>query len=193
VLSAEAVEGFDLVALGHIHRPQQNGHVFYPGSPERLSFNDEGVKTGFWIHDIEPAGGVKSRFIETPSRRFVTLNLEEPEDEPGALEYVFSNPTDCLGHVKDAIVRLRYRAPEDVKKRLDRKAMERALYNAGAFHVAEIKADLDRRDRARDKEVTESLGVVEALRRWAEGQEIDEGEVSILQAMTQSLLEEVPT
>ncbi|MDF2571996.1 MAG: hypothetical protein K0R55_3600, partial [Sporomusa sp.] len=51
ILTTEAVAGYDLVALGHIHRPQQNGNVFYSGAPERLSFNDEKVDAGFWIHE----------------------------------------------------------------------------------------------------------------------------------------------
>ena len=44
---------FDLVALGHIHRPQQlpeaGRAVFYCGSITGLNFNDEGQPRGFYI------------------------------------------------------------------------------------------------------------------------------------------------
>ena len=52
---------FDLVALGHIHRPQQlpeaGRAVFYCGSITGLNFNDEGQPRGFYIHDIDDDGG----------------------------------------------------------------------------------------------------------------------------------------
>jgi exonuclease SbcD len=187
VLTQEAVRGFDLVCLGHIHRPQQNGNVFYCGSPERLSFNDEGVNAGFWLHEIKQAR-VDSQFIETPAREFVTLDWSEMTVK-GFVDGQL--PQFALAMVKDAIVRLRYTCPEDLAKRLDRKAMEKAIYEAGAFYVAEIKADVQRQDRARDEEVTETLGPVEALARWARQQDMPDEEIVTLQAMTAGLLEEV--
>ena len=46
---------FDLVALGHIHRPQQlpeaGRAVFYCGSITGLNFNDEGQPRGFYIDE----------------------------------------------------------------------------------------------------------------------------------------------
>lgn len=63
---------FDLVALGHIHRPQQlpeaGRAVFYCGSITGLNFNDEGQPRGFYIHDIDDDGEAWSEYIETPYR-----------------------------------------------------------------------------------------------------------------------------
>jgi len=48
ILTREAVAGFDLVCLGHIHRPQIiDSKVFYSGPVERLSFNEQDIKPGF--------------------------------------------------------------------------------------------------------------------------------------------------
>ena len=64
---------FDLVALGHIHRPQQiceAQNAFYCGSITGLNFNDEGQKRGFYIHEYDNIGDgftrTSSRFVETP-------------------------------------------------------------------------------------------------------------------------------
>jgi DNA repair exonuclease SbcCD nuclease subunit len=207
VLTQEAIQGFSLVALGHIHRPQQNGNVFYCGSPERLRFDDEKIEAGFWIHEIEPAwcapeikgvpgvsfdadgsyGSLKSRFIETPARRFLTINWNEDAASLFLRDGTITVPYSGGGE----IVRLQYSCDETTAKLLDRKALEKALYEAGAFFVAEIKADVQRVDRARDQEVTESLGPVEALGKWAENQGIVPDEITVLQGMATGLLEEV--
>jgi exonuclease SbcC/exonuclease SbcD len=191
VLTKEAIQGFDLVCLGHIHRPQQNGRVFYCGSPERLSFNDEQITPGFWIHEFNLAmfrqmtNPIKSRFIETPARPFVTATWED-----WVVEGFIKGRKPGPGF-KDAVVRLWYSCSEELAKQMDRKALERALYEVGAFYVAEIKADIQRIDRVRDQGVTETLGPVEALARWAKQHNIPDNEIEALQAMTAGLLEEV--
>ncbi|ATW24132.1 metallophosphoesterase family protein [Candidatus Formimonas warabiya] len=181
VLTREATEGFDLVLLGHIHRPQRNENVFYCGSPERLSFNDEHITPGFWIHEV----GGSSRFIETPARQFYTAQWNERDVE----RYLDGNN---LSFVFDgAITRIHYTCSEELNRRLNRKALEKDLYDAGAFFVQEIKADIQRTDRARDQEVTESLGPVETVGKWAVNQNIAQSEIEALQRMTASLIEEV--
>lgn len=185
ILTTDAIQGYSLVALGHIHRPQQNGTVFYSGSPERLSFNDEKVDAGFWIHDLND-GKFTSRFIDTPARQFITLQLSETE----IADFVNgkSDFNNGFSHIRDGIVRVRYSCGEDLNKALNRKTLEKALYDAGAFFVAEIKGDIQRSDRARDTEVTEALGPVEAVRKWAANQEMEPAEIAELAAMTEQLM-----
>lgn len=187
ILTREAVKGYDLVALGHIHRAQQNGCVFYPGSPERLSFNDEKVEAGFWIHDLND-GKFTSEYVHTPARRFITLQL----NENGIADFVNGNLdfSDVCGDFASAIVRLRYACGEDMNKALDRRALERALYDAGAYFVAEIKGDISRSsDRLRDDKLTEALSPIEAVTRWAVANDIPEDEANELAALTAELLE----
>lgn len=66
-----AAADFDLVTLGHIHKPQLvNGfsNVYYSGAINRLNFNDEGQARGFWYHEVNDNALVDSRFVATPAR-----------------------------------------------------------------------------------------------------------------------------
>ena len=193
ILTREAVAGFDLVCLGHIHRPQQiDGKVFYSGPVERLSFNEEDIKPGFWIHEFaSPSSSVlfTSRFIETPARRYKSLNFDEGSIQ-GLNQHGIHYFGSCIADdVKDAIVRLRYTCSEETAKQLNRKALEKALYNAGCFYVAEIKADIQQADRARDVSVNESLSPLQALEKWCINQGIGESETKELVSMASGLLE----
>ena len=152
ILTQEAVQDYDLVCLGHIHRPQKNGSVFYCGSPERLSFNDENVGAGFWIHETDDAGKFSSHFIDTPARKYHTITLKN-DDIAGFVNgnLVFAND---IGKIKDAIVRVVYACDDALNKQLNRRALEQSLYDAGAFFVSEIRGDIARADRQRDAELT---------------------------------------
>ena len=187
ILTREAVSGFDLVCLGHIHRPQTiDSKVFYSGPIERLSFNEQDITPGFWIHELggnQYFDSIGSYFIETPARRYVTLEWGE-----GALnnyidgEYISEN-------LQDAIVRLHYSCSEETAQQLNRKQLEKSLYDAGAIFVTEIKADIERNDRARDNTVNESLSVPQALEKWAVNQQIAEPEIKELVLMASGLME----
>ncbi|HWQ74513.1 MAG TPA: exonuclease subunit SbcD [Syntrophomonas sp.] len=223
ILTREAVSGFDLVCLGHIHRPQQiDGKVFYSGPVERLSFNEEDINPGFWIHEFEPdidinktvtlthsitgnrdaireafnlipngfysSGSVhlNSHFIETPARRYVTIDLDlrESLDIESTIKWGLAR-----FYTTGAIVRLHYQCTEEIAKQINRKELEKALYDARAFYVSEIKANVERTDRARDVTVNESLTPLDALGKWCMNQGIDEQETAALIAMTAELLE----
>lgn len=177
ILTLSAIEPFGLVCLGHIHKAQQCGKAFYSGAPERLSFNDEGVPTGFWIHET----GRDSRFIDTPARVFTTLS-----GQGGLLECASAEKP-----VDGAIVRVKLPCTEEEAAQIDRKAMERMLYESGAFFVSEILLDPEKSKRGRDREVTEELGPVEAVARWGMAREMEEPEIVLLQGMTADLMGEV--
>jgi len=190
ILTREAVAGFDLVCLGHIHRPQMiDGKVFYSGPVERLSFNEEDITPGFWIHEFDKDDGeIVSEHIETPARKHYSINWDET-----ALLHFLNNGTSgfhwLADDIKDSIIRLRYSCSEEVAKQLNRKQLEQSLMSAGAWHIAEIKATVNRVDRARDTSVNESLTVPQALAKWCEHRDIDPQETQILCGMTEELLE----
>ena len=192
ILTREAVQGFDLVCLGHIHKPQIiDNKVFYSGPIERLSFNEENIKPGFWIHDYEPDlpyDNFFSRFIETPARKYGTITWEEEDVK----WFIKMQSLNLHERFHDAIVRLHYSCSEEVNKQISRKALEKALYDAGVFFVTEIKADIERSDRARDNTVNESLSVPHALEKWCVNQNIDELEIKELVSMASGLMEQSP-
>lgn len=187
ILTDEAARLFDLVCLGHIHRPQRAGtNVFYSGAPERHNFGDEHTEPGFWIHDTDTFTTLfaSSEFIPTPARRFRTIDWCDMD-----IEAWLDGQVDEFSSIKDAIVRVRYSCSEELQKRFDRRSLEKALYNAGAYFVSEIRAEVERSERIRDAEVTEGLNPLTALAAWGNNQEIKEPEIAELQAMTTELME----
>ena len=69
-----------LTCLGHVHKPQKIDscpNTFYSGSLCALTFNDERDPHGFYMHYITDHDNVTSEFIEIPSRKFHTLQLDD--------------------------------------------------------------------------------------------------------------------
>lgn len=134
--------GVTLACFGHIHKPQRlncNTPAYYSGSPNQLTFNDEGIKHGFYIHEIE-GSEVNTRQIFTPERRHLTVRMTE-EQIAGFI---------ATGHaeegipaaVKDAILRIIYKATPEQDKQLNRAALQTSLLqDCGAFHVADFQRE----------------------------------------------------
>lgn len=134
---------YDLVAMGHIHRPQQiaNQNWFYSGAINALNFNDEGQERGFWLHDLN-LNGWEHRFVKTSIREFHTITLSEMEVESiidGDLELVANNL--WRGHIDRKIVRVRYSCTADQQKAFNKAVLEKTLLADGAFMVWEILPD----------------------------------------------------
>lgn len=111
--------GFDAVLAGHFHLHQalfMHPPVLYAGSPNRVSFQEEHQAKGYVVFDTDQPDTFE--FIETPARRFVTLNDADIGDYPD---------------VEDAIVRVR-----DVHTNVDVALVRRELEDAGAFEVTSI-------------------------------------------------------
>jgi len=169
VLPREALQAsnFDLVCLGHIHGMQEVPNcgrpTWYSGGINCFSHGEAGQPKGFLVHEIESAwctpvnnehgitldadgsyGEINTRFIETPYRRFKTISPDEMEVEwylKNGLGVWFGEDKDYTP-IKDAIVRVKYSCNDDLEKQLNRKALEKTLYNAGAFWVSEIKREV---------------------------------------------------
>ncbi|MCI8442543.1 MAG: AAA family ATPase [Provencibacterium sp.] len=144
-----ATAGFDLVALGHIHRPQRVQScrdTFYCGAVNAMNFNDEGQERGFYIHSLDaelPYDRLtESVFYPAPARGFCTVRLGENDIaawNAGNKEEVAQ--ANWAGIVNERIVRVLYACSDDTEKAFHRAAMEKALYESGAFWVAEIIRD----------------------------------------------------
>ena len=78
-VSKDVFEGFDYVALGHIHKPQQiENHIRYSGAPLKYSFGaEENQEKGVVLMDTDT---MDIRFVPIPlrrQRRSVTGTYEE--------------------------------------------------------------------------------------------------------------------
>lgn len=129
---------FDLVALGHIHRPQQlpeaGRAVFYCGSITGLNFNDENQPRGFYIHDIDDDGEAWSEYVETPYREFETIRLGE--DDVRAM--LSAERVVVPDRLKGKIVRVLYTCSDETNKAFNKAVLEKRLYDGGVFYVSEI-------------------------------------------------------
>ena len=129
---------FDLVALGHIHRPQQlpeaGRAVFYCGSITGLNFNDENQPRGFYIHDIDDDGEAWSEYVETPYREFETIRLGE--DDVHAM--LSAERVVVPDRLKGKIVRVLYTCSDETNKAFNKAVLEKRLYDGGVFYVSEI-------------------------------------------------------
>ena len=81
-VDASLFQGFDYVALGHIHKPQKIGahQVWYGGSPLKYSFGESGQVKRVLLFDIDEAGTGKVEEAElSPLRemRKITGSLAE--------------------------------------------------------------------------------------------------------------------
>lgn len=159
--------GFDLVAMGHIHRPQKLPNVencYYCGAINSMTFNDEGQDRGFWIHEYTE-GRWGAVFYQTPYREFVTFHFDDTDITAinlGHLDEVAFNWWRYNGGVNDRIVRILYTCSSEKGKALNTALLEKALYEDGAFYVAGIlpeKAEevVDRNDLSGTTDPEENL------------------------------------
>lgn len=137
---------YDLVALGHIHRPQRVtiNDWFYSGAINAMNFNDEGQERGFWIHNTLPLGGWDSEFHKTPIREFITFAFTDTDITAinlGNIDEVAMNYWRYNGAVQGKVVRIHYSCSEENSKALNKALLEKTLLEDGAFMVWEILPD----------------------------------------------------
>ena len=66
-VSRDVFDGFDYVALGHLHRPQQVAErVRYAGSLLKYSFDEAGHRKSVGVVDLDAAGGLSVEQVELP-------------------------------------------------------------------------------------------------------------------------------
>lgn len=158
---------FDLVALGHIHRPQKVPNLencYYSGAINAMNFNDEGQERGFWIHEYTPDGWSRT-FHQTPYREFITFHFTDTDITAlnfGHLDEIAFNWWRYNGGVQDKIVRILYTCSYENSKALNTALLEKALYEDGAFYVPpilpeKVEETADRNDLSRTTDPEENL------------------------------------
>lgn len=186
VESLEAAD-YDLVALGHIHRPQKLQTVknaFYSGSINANNFNDEGQERGFWIHESLPfdTWNWDSTFYKTPYREFLTYHFTDTDVTAiilGNIDEVAMNYWRWNGAISGKIVRVLYECSAEKKKAFNTALLEKAMYDDGAFWVSDIlpekiEAVADRTD------MSEKTDPEENLRAYLEEKQIPEVDIERL-------------
>lgn len=155
-----AIQPFDYVALGHLHRYQDlnpNGYppVVYAGSIERIDFGERNEDKGFCVVTLEQKGKTSIEFIKTPQRAFIQIEAHlQPSTPHGSskstedsIEIPALRPhgqslgevgtqTDQLiaaikkHDIKDAVLKILYHLPAGAKDEVDLRAIQRACADA---------------------------------------------------------------
>lgn len=161
-----AQKEFDYVALGHIHKFQDlnlDSHppVVYSGSIERINFGEEKDDKGVCLVNIEKSK-TSYEFIPLPARKFVTIEVTISEEQ---------EPTNALIReiekydLSEAVVRVFYTMSAEKEDSMDFKRINSAL--EGAFLVTTIaKKSKPEERRKRVEEITEDLGMLEAMDKY---------------------------
>ncbi len=207
VLTREAIEGsgFNMVCLGHIHKPQVikglSVPTYYCGSPERLSFNEELHTPGFYIHNLGTGRGSEwiinpPYFVQTPARNYYTMDVTPgPDAEEGtdiaACLNDFRNHFFSNDFIKNAIVRVHYECTDTQAKLINQAQITRDLYDLGAYYVQSIEAKVRRETRTRAAEADAGMTPAEALSMWGRVNEVPEEELQELKNRAFVLCEEV--
>jgi len=140
----------DLYCLGHIHKPQNWGTVYYSGSITRMNFGEVEPK-GFYVHD-----GEQHTFYETPAR---TMKTKRPEGLPGI---------EVVEDVQAGeIVRVVYSVAEQDIGKVDEQAIIAAARAKGAADVR-IEKNIIPTVRVRAEGISRCHDLTEKLMRWAE-------------------------
>lgn len=136
-----AIEPFDYVALGHLHRYQNlnpNGYpaIIYSGSIERVDFGERKEDKGFCVVRIPQKNKATHEFIKTPMRPFIQIEVTLQKGQPQTEQLIAAIQKH---DIKDAIIKILYHVPEDVKDTVELKEIQRicadAMYIVGVIPI----------------------------------------------------------
>ncbi len=194
-LGAMADARWDYVALGHIHKHQNMTKtrtdappVVYSGSMECIDFGEEGDPKGFCWVELEH-GATRWEFVKLNCRPFITLRADLRESV---------NPTqDMLREIrkydlKEAIVRLIIDLAPENETRLNEGQLRDALRQANVYHLAGIRKEVERPERARLGANPEGLTSEQLLDRYLLSREVAEERRKSLLELANDIFEATP-
>ncbi|MFB3882444.1 MAG: exonuclease SbcCD subunit D [Armatimonadota bacterium] len=144
--------GFDAVCLGHIHRAQvfsEAPWIGYAGSPEAVSFGEEGEPKSYCLLDVQEDCSVEVEQIPTPHRRFLTVEAGNGHTLP--------TPEELAGSI------VRVRVPQAAE--VDFTALRRELEAAGV-HEYQVETQRAETVRRRAVAVSSEMALEEAIRAY---------------------------
>jgi len=127
-----ALQPFDYVALGHLHRHQNlnpSGYpaVVYSGSIERIDFGERKEEKGFCLVSIPEKGKATYDFIMVPTRPFIQIEVKLISGIPQTDQIIEAIKKYDL---RDAIVKIIYHIPAGKRDLVDLKMIEYACQDA---------------------------------------------------------------
>ena len=77
-LERELFKRYERVFSGHFHQQQDDGHIYYIGSPYEMYWNDWNTKKGFHIFDTETR---ETEFYQNPNRLFKKIFYDDTKED----------------------------------------------------------------------------------------------------------------
>lgn len=173
MVGTDTFDGFDFVALGHLHRPQNVGseRIHYAGSLLKYSFNEVDHAKSVSLVELDAHGTPSIRRVSlTPLRdaRVVTGSLSEliaqAQQMPGREDFLRADLTDSIS-VLDPMARLRAVYPNMLELQFPRLAPAGAAVGARGDHRQRQPSDLFQafyRDVMQEDLGTAGVGAFEA-------------------------------
>ncbi len=169
-LGALTDPAFDYVALGHIHKhqdlhPQDQPHVVYCGSPDRIDFGEKDEEKGFVLVHLRK-GGAEDDFIPVSSgRQMLDLRIDADCDEP--TERILA---EIRRHsLRNAIVKVSYTIGQEKVALVREKEIREALQNA--FMTVTLSRKVQREVSERSRQFDETRSPRAALELYIERNE----------------------
>lgn len=138
-----AINPFDYVALGHLHRFQNLNEggipIVYSGSIDRVDFGERKEEKGFCVVSITPDKQCNFEFIRIPTRPFIQIDV--------VLDTLSDKTTQILAALKqhalkDAIVKITYTLTaamtDDVDVKKIQLASSHAMYLVGIIPIRDM-------------------------------------------------------
>lgn len=149
-----------VVAMGHIHIPQQfdgSPYVIHTGALERRNFGEQRDERKVAVFDTSTGELAWHSFW---SRRFLTWRLTDDEvtNLAGGAP-VGPAPTEA----EDAICQIEYRATQEQQRKINETALIKALYDAGAHLVTGAAPEILRVTRSRSEGLSAQTSTEEGL------------------------------
>jgi DNA repair protein SbcD/Mre11 len=190
-LNLVADNRWDYVAMGHIHKHQNLTHnrqdvppVVYSGSLERIDFGEEADPKGFCWVELE-RGASRWSYVPVAARPMVTLRVDcchEPRPTHKVVDLVRKH------HLRDAIVRLVVELTPETDALLHDTQIREELRQAGVFHLAAIKRDIHRPERARIATNPEGMSHEELLEHYFVSREVPQERRVLLMEAAQEII-----
>lgn len=182
---------FDYIALGHVHSYQevsQSPLAIYPGSIERVDFNEEKEEKGYVIAEV-CKGKATAEFKVLPARAFKTIevDLTKAQDPQSILIKTIDKSA-----IAQAVVRVIYKASASQTEAIDNNIIGESLSAAHSYTIQPQLANEIARPRLPELGTDSTLLPMSALQSYLNNREdLDAIAPDILKA-AQALLDRDP-
>jgi len=180
-----ALANADYVGFGHIHKSQKVGPAWYAGSIARLNSGEQEEK-GFFVIDLEPGKPVTPRFIQTPARKYLVIDLgKDPENWMEEVKAIIRS-----GPIGDnTVVKVKAALSESRASEITRKELEEVVGKAVLLEKSVIPIQ-----RARAEGISSLVSAKDKYLTWAKttGQRADKHILAVVDMLEQPV-EEVLT